>query len=370
MNKLLCILLILSIWACQPEDLILEDQEVEFHTQFEIESQTKSFTAGMDQFFLEPGHYLNENVLHYKGTFKKEENCQNSCSESIEFIIRDFKNFESSNFDVTNSISEGSYDYLGRQHVEASKKFIEVVNTSLSSSNVVPKWDFGVLPFENVFQDVIRLEVSENISAINGSLSIQNQEGCASSISKSIMNDNLEILCGASFKIIETEGPVPEKIITIEASGTPPFAFEWNNGIAQPFFTVSSEFEGSVSARVTDATGCISDINLNLGLTPLQDCYADFQYSVVKRAEVFQTFSLVSIVYTSPEGKIYSSDLANQDDQGQFEISNLEEYQIDEMGNPTKKFDLNFTAKLGAEDESSISITNGNAQLAVSYPSK
>ena len=95
-------------------------------------------------------------------------------------------------------------------------------------------------------------------------------------------------------------------------------------------------------------------------------------FSVITKPIYFTTatnlLSKVQITYVDGSGKVYSSNLQSQVGAGNtFNITSVEEYKANENGQATKKLKIKFDCKLYNGTSNFVTLTNGEAVIAVSY---
>jgi hypothetical protein len=369
MKKNIVLFLLLGIiMACNPEDLEIGDSTPKFRADIEVDGVSKVFEAGNNGFYLKPSYKIKNGVLIFQSEFLKDESCNEQCNEKLKIEIADYQLFEDTNFDVANSISAGTYEYVSPQENSLTSSFLEVINTSISDVPVSTNWEIGEFDFESIFQNIISVEIPELTSLLNIGLNIQGA-GCQSTMRKSYSNNSLMNYCDASIKIIKTGEIIAA---TVVANGVAPFKVSWNN--VNPSDTVAGllvlneNVQGVISATVEDATGCIINVELDMHGAIDQNCQADFSYNILEPLSAVSGLSAIKIEYTDEEGIIFKSEKTVQDPLSKFRIETIEEYIEDEEGNPTKAMDIVFNVLLKSSEGKIIRISEGQANIAVSYP--
>ncbi len=80
-------------------------------------------------------------------------------------------------------------------------------------------------------------------------------------------------------------------------------------------------------------------------------------------------FSVVAIQYTDREGNTYRSDILDQNGEGLFEVLDIQDYDINENGDPTKKLEINFNCILqNPENGEIIAFNNAHGFIGIAYP--
>lgn len=109
---------------------------------------------------------------------------------------------------------------------------------------------------------------------------------------------------------------------------------------------------------------CISYYQLNAtnGVACDANYFAKFNNSIQNN----RLYSSVTILLTDPNGKVYSSHDLVQPQSSLFQILSVSDYLLNDAGQPTKRVKVKFNCVLNHGTES-ISLTNGEAVIAVSY---
>ena len=134
----------------------------------------------------------------------------------------------------------------------------------------------------------------------------------------------------------------------------------WNNGTVGDEIVVDESF-AVLSASLIFANGCAMEIGIEIKDTENID-KIDFAMEINKiDSPAVDLLPVVVITYVDPNGQIYVSR-----NEGSIQISNAEDFGINDISLPTWKYDLSYAAKLyNIFDENVfIDITKGTAVLA------
>ena len=158
------------------------------------------------------------------------------------------------------------------------------------------------------------------------------------------------------------------------SNGVAPYTYLWSNGDTTD--TISENINGPFNAvycvTITDAQGCADSIckqvNANQGSAP-SICSAKFSYEKIFEPGTSDTLQLntVFIQYTDETGKVYRSDLNEQPNSSNFIINTVEDYELNENGDKTKKLDVSANCRLFDTNGSWIEFPFQGI-IAVAYP--
>ena len=122
------------------------------------------------------------------------------------------------------------------------------------------------------------------------------------------------------------------------------------------------------TARVFAADGCATDIAINIADMNLVDGYnIGFNQKSFAFSTPDNTNNAVNISYTNEQGVFYTSSTIGQILPFKFEILEITDYEINELGDPTWQIKASFDCILFGNKGGTRRIKNGNAVFAVSH---
>lgn len=159
------------------------------------------------------------------------------------------------------------------------------------------------------------------------------------------------------------------------AGGNPPYQYTWNTNPPETTQGINLPIDSLILGEtycvtVTDVTGCSSSWCGNI-LPGFQVCNAQFSYStstIYDSLPAPMQFSKVTVIYNDGAGMEYRSDLQEQPNTSFFDISDIEGFQENEFGDPTKKLTISFKCDLFSENGELIKIDSGDGTIGIAYP--
>lgn len=350
-----------------------------------------TLNGGVDNYYMFTSFEQDGNhVFSFTGELKLE-NCDANCGESLEIKIRDIAQRPNGQVAIDDALNTGQYEYrsdeleIGNTVIDEDTFFINQINLIADPGQNNPatttyNWytNFGdsfpgamppplELDTAGLFPE-ITLEVREDISGFSLCRSTQTQAitdaaqpACSVSIVPELLNDSLLISLAAN-----AEGAAM------------PVSYLWSNGATTQSIT-NADSPGTYSVTISDSEECTSTASYFYDELP-GVCQARFTYEAEAVVDSIITtvisipgdslqFARASIIYTSPEGEIFSSEKLDQPANSFFEILNVEDFDYNENGDPTKKLTLRFRCQLwNAEEEMKTIESILEAVIGVAYP--
>ncbi|MEL6592637.1 MAG: PKD domain-containing protein, partial [Bacteroidota bacterium] len=137
--------------------------------------------------------------------------------------------------------------------------------------------------------------------------------------------------------------------------------------LAEPTYFYSNAGRYLSQLKITDQDGCESFHNRLLSTDPTL-CTHNFTYDVseVTSPDSLQ-FGHVRVLWWDKDGVLYRSDWSSQDDESQFKVNEILEYDENELGFPTVRLGLEINCRLSNGDHEIFA--NGiQAYLGVALP--
>ncbi len=348
----LSFLLILS--SCEKQELVGDPGTPVFMAEVPfLNEETFEVVAGDELYYMFASHQdLDSSTLH-GGLFGKEDICEEACAEN--FAI---KLIQKNSLLVEEPI-KGKYDFYsipkdGFKHdfsmSSSDKEALNWTTWKLRNKNHVgqPSISFNS-DNDSAPEDAIQL-----IYDVPGQYIVQ--------FERSVLPKPLN--CELEFKITR----VINEGIYLELNTASPFSFiNWSHGIVGNKILI--DFDSQIySANIFDASGCQTKFIINF---KTQNITKDYVVNLNQESYMFSTPDnserSVIIEYTDKDGEFYTSSIIGQILPFQFEIEKVEDYNANDLGEPTWKLDAKFDCILFGENGATKRIVDGKAVFAVSY---
>lgn len=367
-NFSLIILGVLAFWSCQK--VALDDNTADtpvFKVQLNVDGEIVSMTAGDNDYYqfteaVKTDDY-NENIGHLR-----QIDCDLECAPELKITFRTSDN--------QNSFPPRRFTYFSAQP--------SVLTRIRATFDAFPS---GTPPFEHqwLFEDGTQLtgaQVSYDFVPDFDQvvkLTSMDSEGCVQESERNIMpsQQNAQFNCPDYRFFID---PLLDSagfsnsifLIPISSFGAPDSVM-WQDGSTNLFFrTILSLAPIQYCATIFDFDGCppveicteIADQDPNNN--QFDNCIAQFTYQqdLIFEPNDLTQLETVLIEYTDELGVTYSSALLPQDN-ATFSVQQFEDYEDNENGQPTLKFEGDFTCKVASIDGDIKTITSEELSFAV-----
>lgn len=391
MNKLLYIGILLGVLLVSCDKNTLPPSttgDVVFALEGTLGNAPFMFEAGKNDIYLYTDAVLgNDNIYQYTGEFSKAPQCTTDCEESLKFTIRDYKRNDGiTPINTDSSFFIGNYTYQPPMSDTSNTSNIVEVEFTISSNNPsgtsVLLFDFGngavsTLLNSNTFTHTYNLDsLPAGLQPLVCLLAFDNS-GCVTNYCTVLDFNTFQSGCTVDF----TYSPIsPQNNVFLFESqvigGTPPYNLLWDLDGAiisnVDSFAIPVQFDSianQMCLTVTDAQGCFATVCKDITPFNFASCSNSFSYQIINTPQPVDTsyFSNVVIEYTSPDGVYYSSKLDEQPSSSTFEITSIEEFELNENGQPTKKVTATLDVVLFDESGNSIQLVANNVVFGVAY---
>jgi PKD repeat protein len=385
MKKLLIIVctFVIAISSCKKKEFPQNvTEEPAFYISANIDGTPVSLKAGAFGYYMYSSYAQDTNGMYTFVAEVKPANCGNACANSLRIELNDNQTSPlggSSN--ISNSIKVGDYQFANTATVAPTLigyavSFKSIYNKSTANASYL--WNFD---------DAGSLSNEANPTHTYSTAGIKNVSlGISETATLPMTYIENPIKVTISPVAVKTRILTPVingNTITFSnttngGSGTPPtYSYAWdfgdytmNSNSPNPTHTYSVNGMYKVKLAVWDQTNDTAKYNFNVNTS--NSFSAATNFSVASTTPLYFTtatnlLSKVKITYIDASGKKYYSNLQSQVGAGNaFKINSVEEYKVNESGQPTKKLKINFDCKL-YDGTSFVTLTNGEAVIAVSY---
>ena len=348
----ICLGIFIMLSSCEKVEIQGVVEDPVFTATLPIAEEVLEVVAGDDLYYMYASHFNLKDEIIYKGLFGKDESCEANCAQnfSIEFHQK---------IDAVGDLQEGLYAYysIPKDGYKHSFSVIDNASTPIDIDDVT--WRIGS-----------HQQHGESIT-IDANNDQQQSEDIR------LIYDGED-----AFKIIFARKIIPTTVscdfnVNIKPSGTTglievetesPFAFvSWSTGHVGTTITIDPTIK-VYTARVFSGDGCSTDLTVHVKNPQITE---QFSLGLNQVSVGFTTpdnaNNAVAINYTNEDGVFYTTNILGQILPFRFELVSIEEYDTNELGNPTWKMTAKFDCILFGEDESAIRINGGEATFAVSY---
>ncbi len=365
--------------SCKPEELPPTETGTPV---FSIKGGDIDITAGENDFYLFTDHTNDDSdVFSFRGRFAKTSDCVSDCKEELLVEIRNFEQTTATGVDVESALFPGNYAYK-MFNPSTSEDSIVVTLTAEPEGNGpnffqwIVNYDVDSSSITETFfteEVVLTFSESQNVSSLDVCLEIMNNNNCQIEYCNEIYLDPNSTNCQADF-YIEDNSPIFLQLKAEMINGDAPFTYMWGNGTTTDTFTLfhNGSLMDTFCVTITDASGCIDDICKSLiiqGGTMPTICGSRFSYdkTIVPGGEDSLQLSRVLIQYTDPDGVVYRSDFQEQPNSSNFLITAIEDFELNENGEKTKKLDISGFCRLFNSNGMSLDFPFEGI-ISVAYP--
>lgn len=385
MKKLLITLctILFVIYSCKKKEFPQNvTEEPALYISANVDGTPVSLKAGAFGYYMYSSYTQDTNGIYTFVAEVKPNGCGNSCANSLKIELNDDKaSVTNGTSNISGSIKLGDYQFANTATVAPTligyeAKFKSIYNKTTTGTTYL--WNFddpGSVSFDanptHTYNTAGIKNVNLGISETGISPMIHVENPIKVTISQVAVKTRIltPLVNGNTVTFSNT---------TSGGSGTPPtYSYRWNFGdyapistSPNPSYTYSVSGMYKVNLKVKDAANDSTEYNFNINTASSNSAATNF--SVITTALYFTTatnlLSKVKVTYIDASGKIYSSNLQSQVGTGnKFNITSVEEYKANENGQATKKLKINFDCKLYNGTSSFVTLTNGEAVIAVSY---
>lgn len=370
--------LLLLLFGCNnPSFPLPSNESVVFSLTAEINGNLKTWEAGVDnQYMYTYTSTDSNNLTLFQGTLG-EVGCQ-FCPNSLNF---DFVQAAGSNLieDLFNGQAINYKNILVPQIIEGYEVYFDA--KVYGNPPFTFDWDFGDASsvvhstsnnIQHHYNDAGVYNVCVQITAANG---IQ------SHFCKKISTDNL-MTCSGSFRVFPLGSNFPNAyLLQAYPAGVPPFSYQWNihfdslstiNSVASsPIITVNQGVMPNIHMILTDGNNCNCTLTQDINFQQSDSLYTNFfDYSSMPEITLGVAqdyYSTLNIQYIDDNGKVFTSALKEQPSTSYLNILNVADFEMNEIGMPTKKVSIEFGCRLFNIDGSYIDVNNGYGTIGIAY---
>ncbi len=386
-HKILIIFTLLA--GCQKIDVEPVEGTPVFSITAEVDGDAKNWQAGVDGYYMFSEFEKDTNDVYVFTGRLQRDSCSSGCGESLTIHIRDFQQVFGVNPDVDLALKPGDYFYK-KENTDSSFWLLDTTifyHTAFdASASVSPTgtaiftWNFGGLGTAAGLTPEFDFDQLDQPVPVTLSMATSNT-GCSSSQTRMVRKPTPNASSCSVQISVENDSTSLGTILTAMASGAAPFTYSWSNGTTTASILLPFNQQSQATVTVTDALGCTSSSQVSFSSNPGAPpayCSAAFSFDVEEVIELDSTqvfipgdplqFSKITVEYTDANGQLYRSDRQTQAGFSFFKILSVEEFDLNEKSEKTKKLSVRFACRLWDVQGDFIEIKNGEAVIAVAYP--
>jgi hypothetical protein len=333
--------------------------ESDFYFNGIIEGRSVSLKAGVDGYYMYSSHARDQNSLYRFIGDLKPANCSN-CKNGLQVTIHDFRYTSPNESAKIDSLLPGSYPIIG------SPYYAVQFRSHFNQPALSYVWDFGD---NTTSTEAHPLHVYKTIGNYSVSLKINSEYECQQYIS------NIEKIRYplARPKISVVNNSADNMSFSADIPDSASYSFHWNFGDGesstslQPSHTYKIAGTYPVSLRVIGPQQDTVYARYNVATqTSPMPCLTNYSITSVTRVVNPLLFSKVIVSWTDENGDVYTSNDFSQAEDSYFKIISVEEYDLNEKGEKTKKIKARFSCQVynGTRVKT---IKDAEAVLSVSY---
>lgn len=364
------LLSILFVSCKELEDPISTKSDPVFFLKGKLNADSLTFIAGEVGYYHFTRHQLDPlNIYEFSSEFKRND-CQN-CDDKLKITIRAHQISNNNSINIFDALTSKNYSYIENivQPKHRLIKFeIDTTINPIGSSSLI-NWDFGD-GTTSIEKSPLHYYSSDGRYTVKMDYQINT---CIGSVIKelAIQQDTLSTLCKIDFKYLQNN---PAEVIFFGVDSTVPSSFLWDFGDGNfslemsPIHVYTQLKSYNVKLIVNRiGIGCVSTITKVVDLLQ-PTCPVTFTYNPTEPTiSDSLNYSKVLVEYTSSNGDYFRSDIINQS-LSNFNVSDLEAYDNNELNDKTVKFKVNFSCDLQNQNGQQLKLKTVMGSIGVSYP--
>jgi hypothetical protein len=346
----------------------------EFYVKANVDGQPIAFQAGTSDYYMYSSYEQNMDGVYSFVANLKQKNCSSvNCPNSIKIeMFDDQSSTQNGSSNISASIKPGAYQFVNSNTVAPTViGYAVLYQGSFNLSANTYSWNFGygaALTSTNA--------APNHTYATAGVYNVR--FAALSGTTWSVIENPIKVTtnpnaCKAKISVASRLGnAVTFKAQAFGGTGTYTQQLDFGDG-TQPspdpiaYHMYSAPGIYSLSLRVVDSANDTAYhnywYNTELSNEPAPNFYAVKVTEILSNSPV----SKIKITYTDASGTIYYSDVDPQNSSSNFQITSVEDYKTNENNLATKKIKITFNCKLSNGVNQPITITGGEAVIAVAY---
>jgi hypothetical protein len=339
------------MFSCEKEEFasIIEEPVFVAGVPF-AKSDSVGFNAGDDLYYMYASHTEIEGEIVYSGLFGKEEICESGCAQNFGIQIHQKLSQEG-------KLSTGNYPFYSVPRDGYKHNYMLITDDLNPLDNT--SWRVGD---EFLLGESISIDSNNDTAPGDGMRLVYNLPDIFTvQFERQILPMTVD--CDISVKLSTTSEGIQIDVIT-----SSPFSqVSWSTGLISNKLIVNPNI-ATYTARVFGGSGCTTDIAINIqNMNLISNHNIGFNQNSFGFSTPDNPNNAVSISYTNEDGIFYTSSTIGQILPFRFDVLDISDYEVNELGDPTWKLTASFDCILFGENGGTRRIRNGKAVFAVSY---
>lgn len=352
----------LFFFSCKKKDFpdTITPVVSDFYFNGTIADSAVSLKSGIDNYYMYSSRKRGSDMLNRFIADFRQAACTD-CRNSLQITINDFRYTSGSEVTkIDSALTPKSYPILGTPYYAV--QFKALFNQQASSY----VWNFGD---NSSSREANPLHIYNSIGNYSVSLMINSTGGCQQYIS------NIEKIRYPFIhsKISAISNSANAMSFNALISGSSSYNYQWSFGdgttstLANPShnYTIAGTYPVSLRVINDQKDTVYTRYNVATQTNPMP-CLTNYSIESVTQVVNPKPFSAVVIKWTDVNGDVYTSENVLQPTESYFKILSVDEYDLNEKGEKTKRIRVNFSCKVyhGANVKQ---IDNAEAMISVSY---
>ncbi len=353
------ILIVLS--GCNKVDIPVPVEEAVpvFYSDIQIGDLDIDLSAGRGGYVMDADFKRDRQVLDLEALIRPES-CTDNCPGSLEIVIRNPDAYDPSTFNIDRAIRKGSYEYAAEYRSDSVRITLHGPENNTNASGNT--WTINNERKTKESQLILNVRYDEPTL-------VEMRTMTGSCVSEQLQTIH-PATGGCATRLIVDGGRVIPR-----SNGVAPFKYTWSSGSTDsiaPLPSANDAVTQQLNVHVVDANGCesASSVGLRPGLANDDYCIASFEYKTERLFDRDERdYGKVYLRFIDQDGNVFRSNFIQQPSDASFNVSQVEDFEINEKGQRTKKVSLSFECILYKEgDKSAHKKVAGSGVFAFAYP--
>ncbi len=355
------------IASCKKEEIPTPSEEVPVFTfSGEIDGIQKDLKAGQNNYYLYSSVTQDANGLKTYSANLTLANCIDVCENSLKISFIDYASSLPNPTDLDSTFYIGNYNFATNSGL-ASRYSVSFTKNTAGANLSGIDWTFGDGKTESALNPVHTYSRPGKYEyCMDADFSGACSSNLCNSISLGNMGDFIEVNLIAG-------NPVGTSVnfSGSAAFGQLPYQYFWDfgdgNTSTNEIINHSYVNEGVYTVTLTaiDANGISKIQRQNIRTQNSNSCVARNTY-VVSPISNPNNYGNVVVEWVDSNGNVYTSKNDGQNLRSFFKVNSIEEYNLNENGQKTKKLNITFSCTL-FNGTNQIELKNATAVIAVAY---
>lgn len=371
-NSLYVLVLILLMASCKKSQRLPEPDltEPHFYMSGELDGQALSIQAGDEDYYMNSSWFRRDSagLFVYRGTLSR----QTGAGYGITILINDYGYTRTSeNMYADSALRPGPYRYYD-MNPKGMRQIVDFI--PLREENPAATYLWYMTDGESETAEHHGYSFSPTLEAGKTySVTLDYNDGMGICVSRHMNVFTAGSKLQTSIVAEKQSGTDLEYRLSYHTEGTGPYAYacEWllpdytidtRPVLTQAFPPGQSLIRLKLMDKIT-RDSCISYYQLDA--TRGTPCDANYSARFSPVYNMF-LYSSVTVLLTTPDGRVYSSQDLVQPAESNFEIVSVRDYRVNEAGQPTKQIHLRFNC-LVRNGDATLSLKKAEAVIAVAY---